>query len=63
MVFAGYSHIQALTQNWTVPPKNMTKTGTQQSNKLNFDNVMTKFIINKRTDTWKTDIKWFLLQL
>ena len=23
----------------------------------NFDNVMTKFMINNRTDTWKTDVK------
>ena len=23
---------------------------------VNFDNVMTKFIINKRTDEWKTDV-------
>ena len=26
---------------------------------VNFDNVMTKFIINKRTDAWKTDVNLF----
>jgi len=26
---------------------------------VNFDNVMTKFIINKRTDAYKTDVNLF----